>query len=319
MTVYFVGGEIGAWTPADSDASEVASAASLGYDSAFSRTAVYVNGGASSSQSATFAAPDAFWFHLEMANKTSNASYKYFYLRSATTDLVRVGFNSSGIKVDAWIAAAWTAVIPAATVGMGADSRQAVDVYVNGNTASGTIALYINGTLRDSQSANLAAVVGITNIKIAGAATYGGSQFCLANEPTTGWRVMTYVPTGSGATVDFTGDYTAIDEKVNSDADFIYSGTVNQVELATTTATGSVTGYTPRAVGVYCRAKCGVGGPQNLQLALRSAGTTYFSASKALNVGYGSYGNVWNTDPATSAAFLAAALASLQPGVKSIT
>jgi hypothetical protein len=56
-----------------------------------------------------------------------------------------------------------------------------------------------------------------------------------------------------------------------------------------------------------------------LQLALRSAGTTYFSATKALDFGYGAFGNVWETNPATSAAFLSSEIAALEYGVKSIT
>lgn len=317
MTIYYMGGEIGTFTPADANAGEGTS--TLGKDPNFSRVSISVNGGSSSNTSSDFSLPDEWWFHAYIANRFANVAFKYYYFRTATTDVLRLGFNQTSIKVEVWSGIAWVEVIAPTTVDMGSDAEQTIDLHVTGNSASGEVALYIAGVKRDEQTADLSTVVGIENLKIAGAASYGGSQFVIADEPTTGWRLMTYVPTGAGATGDWTGDYTGIDESVNSDADFINSGTANQVELFTTTPVGSITGYIPRAVGVYCRAKCGAGGPQNLQLALRSAGTTYFSGSKALDVGYGGFGHIWNQDPATSADFLSGALAALQPGVKSIT
>lgn len=318
MTVYFMGGEVGSFTPADSQSYEGNSGAAPEYDASFCRTAMTSNGGSTSSTSVEFSLPDEFWFHADIADAFNlTSSFKYFTFKTSSTDVLRLGYNSSGMKVQALISAVWTDVVPLTTVSM-TNARQTVDMHVTGNSGTGEIALYIAGVKRDEQTANLTAVTGIETVRIGPGSTYGGSQFVIADEPTIGWRLMTYVPTGAGATGDWTGDYSAIDEKPNNDAEFMNSGTANQVELCTTTPVGSITGYTPRAVGVYCRARCGAGGPQNLQLALRSSGTTYFSGDKALDVGYASMGHIWNTDPATSAAFLAAAIATLQPGVKSI-
>jgi hypothetical protein len=102
-----------------------------------------------------------------------------------------------------------------------------------------------------------------------------------------------------------------------SDLDFINSGTANQVSTFAINAP-TLTGYVVQAVAVTARANRGSGGPQNLKLVLRSAGTDYLGSTKSLDVGYGAFVEIWETDPATSAAWVNTAISTLQPGVKSI-
>lgn len=142
---------------------------------------------------------------------------------------------------------------------------------------------------------------------------------CVSTTTTIGGRVVQGYMTGNGASTAWTGDYTAVDEIQLNDADYIYTPTADQVETFTFTLKQPMTGYIPRAVAVAARARRGTTGPANIQLALRSGSTTYFSSSKALSLGYDAYVNVWNTNPDTSAAWTSSQIASLQPGVKSIT
>jgi hypothetical protein len=140
------------------------------------------------------------------------------------------------------------------------------------------------------------------------------------DQSTIGFVLGTCVPSGAGSTSAWTGAYTDIDEAVTSDADFISSGTANQVSTFAQTAIPTLTGYVVRAVCVSARAKRGSSGPQNIRMALRSAGTNYFSGSDiSLGLGYAPVQTIWATDPATSAAWVNTAISSLEPGVKSIT
>ena len=193
------------------------------------------------------------------------------------------------------------------------------------NSASGSLKLYIAGTeLIDSGTIDLSGTTSLKNFRFYGMTSGPStnniyvSQVIVADEPTIGMRLGSYHPSGAGATSSWTGDYSSIDETVYSDADFILSATANQVSTFAQTGP-ALTGYVVRAVGVSTRSKCGVGGPQNLRHALRSASTNYFSSADiALDVGYESQLTIWETDPATSAAWVNTATSTLQPGVKSI-
>jgi hypothetical protein len=146
------------------------------------------------------------------------------------------------------------------------------------------------------------------------------SELIVADVNTIGWRVGTLYATAAGTTNTFTsGDYTSIDEIVYSTADFLSSATADQIFLANCNdlSPGS---FTIKAVGVGALARNdAAGGPQNLQLAIRTNATNYFSATKTLGVGYSANINIWETNPNTAAAWTSADIAALQIGVKSIT
>lgn len=324
MTFYFMGGEVGAFDPLDSSSGESASSAFLSLDGNFARGTVYAsNTGGTSIETLDFSLPDEWWFHADIAKAAAIGSTEKPLInwRTASGSPLRLIITDTTIRVQAYISSTWTYVSDTFSVAMGANSRNTVDIHVIGNTASGTVEVYVEGTLRASNTGvDLSAVTGITHFALSGGSGSAGglSQPIHADEPTVGMKLLTRYANGAGATTDFTGGYTEIDEIPYSDADFINSATNGDIELFTNTGP-SISGYTVRAVGVYARAKKGASGPANLQLALRSAGTNSFSSSKALDVGYASYGHIWETDPATSAAWLSSAIDSLQFGVKAVT
>lgn len=318
MTIYFMGSEMGAFIPADSTANDSANFA----DSGFTRGSVFSGTSSAYSESATFAAPDDFWIHGQTGYGDGGGGVSTLLECSASgTGVFRLRGNTTSVQMQALIGGVWTD-IGSAVSWSAYNTSQTIDVHIVGNSGTGTAELYLAGTLRASATANLSAVTGVTTIRNYGGSIIGGtflSQVIVADEPTIGWRLMTFYPSGAGATGDWTGDYTNVDEAIYSDSDFIYSATNGQVELFTGTAAGSLTGYTLRAVGVYARAKRGAAGPANLQLALRVNGTTYPSTSKALGLGYGAYGAVWETNPDTGVDWLNTQLATTQFGVKAIT
>ena len=117
---------------------------------------------------------------------------------------------------------------------------------------------------------------------------------------------LTTIPiTGNGLTDNWTGPFTNINEIVYNDSTFIYSGTAAQISnyLQATVVSDPVA-----AVVVTARAKTSSGAPQNLQLDINVGATDYFSSSFLQTAGYGASVNVWETNPATSAPWTAAAV-----------
>ncbi len=324
MTIYFMGGEMSALIPSDATTTEVTN---FGYfNPSFTRCAASSGEGAGGVATAfidspVLALPDEFYVHYDVTrDPTYSNNGNQLVLVSGATEVFRVQCTRTALQMQALIAAVWTNV--GASVSYSGSTLQTIDLYINGNSATGTAKLYVAGTLRaTASSVDLSAVTGITKVRsycINNSTGFFLSQIVVANEPTIGMRLLTRYPNAAGATTDWTGGYTDVDEIVYDDADFVNSSTDGQVELFTQTGP-AITGYTVRAVAVYARAKKGASGPSNLQLALRSGGTTYFSGSKALDVGYSAYGNIWETNPATAAAWVNTAIDALQPGVKAVT
>lgn len=323
MSILFIGGEICAFVPSDSTTQEDPSDARY-YNAGFVRCSLDCGQGSPSAyaESAAFSAPDEFYVRHDFARISAGADVATsLELVASGTAVFRVLAGLSTLQMQAKIGGVWTNVGSAVSY-TGDFALQTLDLYIDGNSASGTAKLFLSGTLRETASSvNLSAVVGVTKVRCYGlntASPIAVSQVIVADEPTIGMRLGTYVPSGAGATSDWVGDHTSIDEIIYADGDFIYSPTNGQVELCTGSGP-ALTGYVVRAVGVYARAKRGAGGPQNLQLALRTGGTTYFSSSKALDVGYGAIGNIWETNPDSTNDWLAAQITSLQFGVKAIT
>lgn len=324
MTIVFGGGEMGAFIPSDGDAKE--RTASGSYNSTFSRCSLAPSGQLSYGESASFAAMDELWVHFALTNGdgsgTSSTIQALVLSNAAGTNLFRVKWDNTNntLTMQYWDGAAWQNAGSAVSIDVGGTLHNC-DLYVDGDSATGTCSLYIEGTRRaHATSVNLSTVAAITNVRVYGRASVSDtavSQVVVSDESTIGGRLFTVPVSGAGSDTAWTGTYLNIDEVQFSDADFINSATADQVSTFAVT-NPSLSGYQVRAVIVTARAKRGASGPQNLQLALRSSGTNYFSASKALDLGYGAFVEVWEDDPATGSPWVNAAVSSLQPGVKSI-
>lgn len=320
MTILFGGGEMGAFIPSDGNARETTSQAVM-WNSSFSRAALNADATNSYNESAEFTGQDDFYTHACMGNDgfPSGTVTNMAWVSDAGVEAVRFRYDrgTGTVEVDYHNGSAY---VSAGTISSNfSDARHDVDVHIVCNSGSGSIGVWLAGTPRlTATGLNLASTAAIEKLRV-----YGAnfppivSQVIVADVPTIGWRLLTRHPNGAGSDSAWTGSFAGIDEAVYSDADFINSATAAQVSMFTQTGP-AISGYVPKAVIVTARAKRGAAGPQNLQLALRSAGTNYFSASKALDVGYGAFVEVWETDPATSADWQNTAIDSLQIGVKSI-
>lgn len=320
---------MGSFLPSDGNVSEDTNNGGQ-YDTSFSRCALECDMNSSYAESPSIASLTTAWIHFALMRQGTVGShstqtvFEWLNESGSARIRIRVDHSTQALTLQYWNGSAWTTAGSSITLNLSV--VQHIDLNVVCNSASGYATLYVSGTQRiTSGTIDLSGTTALDKIRLYGTDNAGvvgyplnWSQVIVADEPTVGWRLKTIAPTGAGATTSWTGGYTEIDEAVYSDADFINSSVADQVELFAH-GTTIPDGYSVQGIVVTARAKRGVTGPQNLQLALRSSGTTYFSSSKALDVGYSAYLNVWETDPATSAAFTTSAITSLQFGVKSIT
>lgn len=326
MTIYFMGGEMGAFIPSDSTVIEAATSGN--FNTSFARCAIYAPYTPNYFESPSIGSLTTAWIHFDFGTGSDNYigdGTRFSWYDGSATERIRFVANNNGtVSMMYNVGAGWVTAGSSITTTF-SGTRQTIDIAVVCNSASGSIKLYLSGTKRiDSGTIDLSAITalnkirfsGFTNVVPLGTITMV-SQVIVADESTIGMRLLTRYMNGAGASTDWTGAYTDIDEIVYEDADFILSGSNNQVSTFTQTGP-AITGYTVRAVGVTARAKCGASGPQHLQLALRVSGTNYFSSSLALDAGYGAFVNIWETNPATSAAWVNTAIDTIQPGVKSI-
>lgn len=317
MTILFMGSDLTAMDNTASTVYEVSTASVP-----FTGLGLRVGGGSGeSAETVAWAAQQDVWLHFTLDNDildsiAGNIDIAYF-MNGADAAYKLHRDSSKNFKVSYLSApATYTQVGTNFTL---PDAIGYLDINIV-TGASGSATVYLDGVERmPTGSASMTYSTDITSVQYLGGGLIVVGGVVVATEPTIGWRLGRLAPLAAGASTAWTGDYTSIDETTLNEADYIYSGTANQVETFTITLTPTITGYVPRAVAVSARARRGASGPANLQLALRSGSTDYFSSSKSLGLGFSANLNIWETNPDTSADWTSAQLSSLQIGVKSIT
>jgi len=142
-----------------------------------------------------------------------------------------------------------------------------------------------------------------------------------------GWigntRIQGLVPTGAGTTTQWDpsagSNYACVDERPASDSDYVSTNVTDEID---TYATGNMTGAIDSIKCVQIQARCGKDGvptPTQLQLAVRSGGTNYFSASKAVPSVFGvPVWAIWEDNPADSADWEEADVNGMEIGIKAV-
>lgn len=324
MTELFNGGEMDSFLPTDSTVREEARVGM--YNTTFARCALRVGnvGGdpdVSYADTIPWSAQTSGFYHTDFAMiEPSSVAGRCLTLHNASGEAVRIVATKVGTlshELDLQYLDSLAAWQSGGTVTL-PSTLQTLDIRWN-FAGSGNLDLYVGGTARVEFTGDLSHLSGVTFArKHALFQPTFWSQAMADTESTIGHRLYTIPPASNGANTAWTGTYTEVDEVVYDDGDFINSGTANQVETFAGT-TPTLTGYVVQSVTVAARGKTDGSGPANLQLALRSSSTDYFSASNALGLGYGPFQEIWETNPATSAAWVNTAVSGLQFGVKSIT
>lgn len=318
MAIVMAGSEMGTFIPADSLSYEYASSGG-GRNTTFSRAETFATSPGSYFECIPFTGKTDFWTHVRLGigSHVTGTIDAVSLVSGADVESIRLRYNRATqvLTLDFHNGSGYTTV-GSITIAM-MDAGHDLDLYSLCNSGSGVLSLYVAGTRRiHGTGLNLASTASIVKTRHHNQSRV--SQLVVSDSSTIGGRLFTVPVTGAGASSDWTGSYVGIDEAIYSDADFINSDTAAQVSTFAATAP-TLTGYQVIAVAVTARAKRGsASGPQNIQMALRSSGTTYFGSTQALDLGYSGFIEIWEDDPATSSPWQNAAVASLQPGAKSI-
>jgi len=331
MTILFLGGEMGSVTPSSGDVYEVLLDDSGGagtFDASNARCAIRIGTHVSYAQSTLHSGVAAVGYRWRGLLTESALSFEVtlFTARSSSADQVRVQATRLSpasldtIRLDLQYlssAAVWTSI---GTYDTPAGIRNTYEVYVD--KTGGDLRLYAEGAIvLNGSGLSLSHMNSFTHCRwygVHGAAHYI-SELSGATTANAVFAVKTRYATGNSATnTAWAGDYTSIDEIVYSDADAISSSAGNDVETFTHSGP-DLEAYTILAIGLGIRGKKGSTGPTGQQGCLRVSGTNYVSSTDTLGSGLSAFCPVWETNPATAAAWTGAAAEALEFGVKSIT
>lgn len=321
MTIYFAGNEIGCFTANDAGSYEVTDWT----DATYGRCSMFSDGTNSHKATPYFTAQTEGYINFVAVQDTgayNGTSYLFYADNSSGVHALRLYANIGAVKLQYYNGASWIDATGTAFINTLVANLFTVSFKVN--SAAGYLRLYSGSgsLLLDSGTIDLSTVSNISRLLLIGGRSVFDQyhrEVIVADVPTIGWRLGTLYLTGAGATNTFTaGTYAEVDEITYSTADFLSSGTADQIFL------GACNDLDPGAltikgVGVGALARNdGGAGPQNLQLAIRTNATNYFSATKTLGVGFSANVNIWETNPNTAAAWTSSDIAALQIGVKSI-
>jgi hypothetical protein len=232
--------------------------------------------------------------------------------------------SSTTLVFQRWTGAAWTNIGTAKSAIF--DTQLEWDIECTIDNSAGRFAWYVNGILQEELTGDTDLFSGSNFFDVLwdGQNVTGTrvSEMLIQDVSTLGKRVSTLGVNGNGANTDWVGDSADVDEVgTANDADFISSDTPDQVETFTLNNLSAVADdYDVEAVVVGARAKHGALGPQNLQGAIRTNSTDFFSPnSDTLGTVFGANVFVWDDNPDTTMAWTASEVNDLEAGLKSIT
>lgn len=326
MTVFFAGGEMEAFIASSANVVETTAVGS--FDPTYARASCRTGTSTSTEylESPTYTSATTSWTHWESwQNVAITSGFTYIsWFNTAGTQVFRLQATASNVlQPQYWNGASFTNIGTTFTATPG--TRTTFDMKIICG-ASGSFEFFAGSVLVSSGSASMTSVTDIARFRahsINGSATVNHmvSQVVAADVSTVGWKYFLKPPTGNGANTAWTGDFTAVDELVLSDADFVESTVANDVETFTGAALTIGSGVV-KAVTVSGRSLRTATGPQNLQFAIRRGGTNYFTSNVAgLGLGFSPFVSIWATDPSTGVTWTNAnaAAAATEFGVKSIT
>lgn len=239
---------------------------------------------------------------FEIANSSSNDTYK-----------VR-RYDTSGVVADV-----------GSTFTLSQASVLRINVEYNRHASTGYLRIYVAGLqVFETTGDTIWGGNSATGVDAFRFANNGNAclhtEVVVADTSTLQMKVATLVKTGAGNYTAWTGTFADVDEAILDPSDVIYSGTGGQ-RISFTLSDLSATADDLNVLGVYqvSYAKKGATGPQNLQHSLRISSTDYDSSNLNPTSAYTRLVTEWLTNPATSAAWTAAAVNALEPGYESIT
>ncbi|MEJ0015728.1 MAG: hypothetical protein WDN25_04030 [Acetobacteraceae bacterium] len=141
------------------------------------------------------------------------------------------------------------------------------------------------------------------------------SEAIVADTDPRSLALYTVPPSGAGATSDWDGasDGSTVNEITMNQSSGISTAVADEVALFS--QAGTLVSPFIVDVAVSASAMTSPGNPQNLAMALRRSGTTYFGGDQPVDTAFGNIQTGWAIDPSTAAPWTS--LSGLQIGVKS--
>lgn len=135
-------------------------------------------------------------------------------------------------------------------------------------------------------------------------------------------KIQAIVPTGAGNSSQWTpstgSNYACVDERPSSDADFVSTNTVNNID---TYAFGDMTGLIGSIKSISAMARCGYSGipvPKNIKLVTRIAGTDYVGDDRFVPMSFANLYQLWENNPATSSEWSESIINGSEFGIKAV-
>lgn len=354
MTIFFASSEDIDFLPAGG--SLLVSVSTTHFDPTYARSAVYggtVTNSFIDSVPLTTPLP-VFYAHFSMHVPNFNASTMDSALMdfmgdvgliarlAMTSGLVRNQINATGSLVNV---GNWPAIYPAAT--------RTYDVKIVMDDTNGEFTVWQNGAVQASFKGDTQGILGDTGVIAIRFRSPRDdrcgriSELVMADEPLFNVRCATLVPNAAGNASAWAGDFTDVDEVIESQTDLLSSVVADDVEMMNLTAYGGVTtNFFVKAVIVSAKVRRtdtdailledGTGVllleegttdkillentiPTNIQVGVRHGVTDGFGNTQLLTEAYVQAQHVFPLNPDTAGQWATADLAAMQAGVKSIT
>lgn len=196
-----------------------------------------------------------------------------------------------------------------------------LDIQVVNYGASATVNVYLDTILTIAFTGDLSFSGTVTSLdsiwQQSGNQDAPFSEVIVSSTDTRTFALVTLAPAGAGATDQWTGAYTDVNETTINDANVINTNAVTQDEQFTVTAPPSGA-FTCSAVRIAARAT-GTAGATATQVALgvRSGGTVDPGTPQAVTTAWLTYERTMTVNPVTGTAWTLAGLAALQQNFRS--
>lgn len=269
---------------------------------------------------------------IYIANSFSNAwgaSVTYFGAGDSNRiRFVRTGSNNLH-AFQYWNGAAWVNIGGTFELSSGVAYQVRIDWAGYGTSSGSIVARIFNEAgealvaARSESGIDFSAHTGIVQALFTSAvsnqaARYTAMFICDDNGDTS--YVYTAVANQNGADTGGTGDFNSVNSTgSNYDSTFISLPTAGLRRSIKNSAARNYNARTVRAVSVNARLRCGASGPTRAAVYLTIGGTRYFHPNvQLLTTAFESYTFVWETNPATGAAWVTAdaEAASVEWGVE---
>ncbi|MDI6752780.1 MAG: hypothetical protein QME78_00110 [Thermodesulfobacteriota bacterium] len=271
-------------------------------------------------------------FYLQFANKGGGINRVAFKWRKGTTVLGTLKINTAG-KFELYTGDSVT-LVATGTATFNTDVWTLLELYIKIADSGGVLTLRVNGISDASFTGDTKPGTDTTVDSLFWAGTSNAVYVYIDDIilfDTTGtvnnsWpnnlKVGLLQANGAGNSTQWTpsagSNWSCVYAIPPSDVDYVKVNVVDRIDLYTL---GDLPAEAKGIHALFLTARAskeGAPNVNNLQLALRTGGANYFSASKALPTVPGMLVNIWEQNPGTAAGWQASEVNALEIGLKSI-